>query len=282
MILISILIALIIERLATKERVWQIATYSDKYVTFSQKNSLLKQMINNQVGFYVWLLLPVIALHFIAQVLDFILFELAINVVVLLVCIGCAHLRRCYKDYLNALQRSDNEAASLHAMQLGQGKLDSEGNETVGQTIAWINFTHYGAVLFWFVIFGAEGALTYSLLRYCATSAQSDATSLLDRHSQKINKLQHIVDWLPARIISLGYLIIGNFTHGTSTWLKHAFDFSISNRRVVSDIAHAAEKVEEQFIGCTFEARCMVKLVKRNMLLFLGVIAFLTLFGVIG
>ena len=41
----------------------------------------------------------------------------------------------------------------------------------------------------------------------------------------------------------------------------------------------AAEQIEQQHFGCTYEATCMMKLVKRNVLFFLVIIAALTLFG---
>ena len=94
-----------------------------------------------------------------------------------------------------------------------------------------------------------------------------------------MHKTLYWLDWLPARIVSFGYLIIGNFSQGTATYLKYVFNFSEPNRRVIGDIALAAERVEQEFIGCSFEAKCMVRLVKRNMLLMLAAIAIFTLLG---
>ncbi|MCF6456820.1 beta-lactamase regulator AmpE [Pseudoalteromonas sp. MMG024] len=279
MILISVILALIIERLAAKEDAWQLNTYVKHFISISESNGLFSKIYSRRVDFFIWLLLPVLLLFAVSETFDFVLLELAINVVVLLVCFGCAYLREKYKGYLNALQRDDAEAATLYALQLGQKRTEQDGGETLGQTIAWINFRYYGAVIFWFVIFGVCGALGYALIRNFADLTRNDPASAFRKHKKMLHKTLYWLDWLPARIVSFGYLIIGNFSQGTATYLKYVFNFSVPNRRVIGDIAHAAERVEQEFIGCSFEAKCMVRLVKRNMLLMLAAIAILTLLG---
>jgi AmpE protein len=292
MILISIILALIIERLAAKEDAWQLHTYIKHYLSISESNSLLSKIYTRRIDFILWLLLPVIVLYAVSETLSFALFELAINVIVLLVCFGCVYLRKQYKSYLNALQRKDNQAASLYAHQMGQIGTENQGEEilgeetpgeeTLGQTIAWINFRYYGAVIFWFVILGPCGALGYSLLRNVTDLTQSEQGLQFSAHKSWLSQCLYWADWLPARIVSFGYLIIGNFSQGTDTYLNYMFNFSVSNRQVVGEIAQAVEQVEQAFVGCSFEAKCMVKLVKRNMLLILAAIALLTLFGLVG
>ncbi|WP_100913891.1 beta-lactamase regulator AmpE [Pseudoalteromonas spongiae] len=282
MILISVILALIIERLAAKEDAWQLNTYVKHFISVSESNGLFSKVYLRRVDFFIWLLLPVLLLFAVSETFDFVLLELAINVVVLLVCFGCAYLREKYKGYLNALQRDDAEAATLYALQLGQKRTEQDGGETLGQTIAWINFRYYGAVIFWFVIFGVCGALGYALIRNFADLTRNEPESAFRKHKKVLHKTLYWLDWLPARIVSFGYLIIGNFSQGTATYLKYVFNFSVPNRRVIGDIAHAAERVEQEFIGCSFEAKCMVRLVKRNMLLMLAAIAILTLLGAVG
>lgn len=279
MILISVILALIIERLAAKEDAWQLNTYVKHFISVSESNGLFSKIYSRRVDFFIWLLLPVLLLFAVSETFDFVLLELAINVVVLLVCFGCAYLREKYKGYLNALQRDDTEAATLYALQLGQKRTEQDCGETLGQTIAWINFRYYGAVIFWFVIFGVCGALGYALIRNFADLTRNDPESAFRKHKKVLHKTLYWLDWLPARIVSFGYLIIGNFSQGTAAYLKYVFNFSVPNRRVIGDIAHAAERVEQEFIGCSFEAKCMVRLVKRNMLLMLAAIAILTLLG---
>lgn len=281
MTLISILFALIIERLGAKEACWQLSTYSQAYLAKSQNQSWFGNLMRKQLGLFVWLLFPAGVVFVLTHVFDFFLIELAVNVAVLLVCIGCAKQREWYKGYLNALQRQDNEAASLYALQLGQFKTEQQGGETLGQTIAWLNFRFYVAVVFWFVVLGAPGAIIYGLVRNYADFVRLEPQSALAIHKKVLHKIMYWMDWPAVRIASFGYLIIGNFSQGTGSWLKYVLNFSVPNRTVLGEVALAAEKIEEQYLGCTYEAKCMVRLVKRNMLLMLALVALLTLFGLV-
>ncbi|QTL36049.1 beta-lactamase regulator AmpE [Pseudoalteromonas viridis] len=291
MMLISIIIALVIERLGARSEHWQIDFYLGKYLAWSKTQLSEKGMFGSDLGVMVWLVLPTILVALVYHLSDFVLFQLILNVLILLVCFGCGRYRRLYKGYLNALTRGDSEAVTLYALQMGQERTETERNgETFGQTLVWINFQHYCAVMFWFVVLGAPGAVLYASVRYLVetlTERQEDdlpaQVSLLrcslGAHAQRFTKLLFWLNWLPARVASFGYLIIGNFTKGTGCWLKYLLDFDTPNRQVVSEIALAAEQIEQQFFGCTYEATCMMRLVKRNILFFLVLTALLTLFG---
>ncbi|QPB84606.1 beta-lactamase regulator AmpE [Pseudoalteromonas rubra] len=291
MMLISIIIALVIERLGARSEHWQIDYYMGKYLTWSKHQLREKGVFSSDPGVMIWLVLPTALIAMVYHFSDFIIFQLILNVLILLVCFGCGRYRCLYKGYLNALTRGDSEAVTLYALQMGQERTESERNgETFGQTLVWINFQHYCAVMFWFVVLGAPGAVLYATVRYLVTTLterQEDdlpeqvalLRSTLGEQTQRFSRLLFWLDWLPARVASFGYLIIGNFTKGTGCWLKYLLDFDTPNRRVVSDIALAAEQIEQQFFGCTYEATCMMRLVKRNILFFLVLTALLTLFG---
>lgn len=280
MILVSIIIALILERLGARSAHWQISHYANGYLNRSINLLTNKGLFGTATGFLIWLLLPVIAVACLFFLSDFALWQLVFNVAVLLVCFGCAKQRALYKSYLNALTRGDQTAATLYALQLGQKRTEEQqGGETLGQTLAWVNFRFYCAVIFWFVILGVAGAVFYALVRTFADLVSGNRDEVIAKHFKLIHRLLFWLDWLPARITSFGYLVIGNFNKGTSCWLRFVFDFSSPNRKVVTYTALAAEQVEKRYYGCTFEATCMIKLVKRNVLFYLVLIALMTLFG---
>ncbi|PWS55322.1 beta-lactamase regulator AmpE [Pseudoalteromonas sp. meg-B1] len=280
MILVSIIIALILERLGARSAHWQMSYYANGYLTRSVNLLTNKGLFGTATGFLIWLFLPVIAIGCVYFLSDFVLWQLVFNVAVLLVCFGCAKQRALYKSYLNALTRGDQTAATLYALQLGQKRTEEQqGGETLGQTLAWVNFRFYCAVIFWFVVLGVAGAVFYALVRTFADLVSDNRDEVIAKHFKLIHRLLFWLDWLPARITSFGYLVIGNFNKGTSCWLHYVFDFSSPNRKVVTYTAQAAEQVEERYYGCTFEATCMIKLVKRNVLFYLVLIALMTLFG---
>ncbi|WP_105257999.1 beta-lactamase regulator AmpE [Pseudoalteromonas sp. T1lg88] len=279
MTLIAIIFALIAERLGARSKTWQIATYAHWYQ--GQSLTLLKRFsgLGKEAGMILWLLIPSLLVFALANLSDFVLWQLLINTTVVLTCFGCATLRGYYKGYLNALTRDDGEAATLYALQMGQKRTeDEEGGETFAQTLAWVNFRFYCTVIFWFVFLGAAGALFYSLVRSFLDFSEETEHELSPWH-QALGKIIYWLEWPVARVASLGYLVIGNFSKGTQCWLRHVLDFSVSNRQVITETALAAEQIEIEHYGCTIEAQCMMRLVKRNVLFFLALIALLTLFG---
>ena len=67
------------------------------------------------------------------------------------------------------------------------------------------------AVIFWYIVLGPIAILLYRLIDLCQ---QQD----LVKNSSKC--ILDLLDWIPARITTLFYLLAGNFQNGFSFWLK--------------------------------------------------------------
>ncbi len=167
MTLISMLIALIIERLAVRTKAWQWVSYVRPYLEIS-KQGPLSSLQRHQFGIVLWWLLPSLLVAVVLFTLDFWLVTLLVNTLVLLLCIGCWHYRQLYKQYLNAAERQDLEAASLVMQQVNQQAGIVSDELSHGQRLVWLNFKYYAAVLFWFAVLGAFGAIAYAMLRQLA------------------------------------------------------------------------------------------------------------------
>ena len=167
MTLISMLIALIIERLAVRSNAWQLTTYLRPFLQLSAKAPLLG-LSRHPYGVILWWLLPAITLQLLLIAVNFWLFDLIASTVVLLVCMGSWHYRKSYKQYLNAAGRQDNEAAYLTMQQMASDQGINNQDITHGQQLVWLNFKYYAAVLFWYTLLGAFGAVAYACLRQLA------------------------------------------------------------------------------------------------------------------
>lgn len=177
MTLISMLLALIIERLAVRSNAWQARPYCQAYLQLTTR-SRLSQLAEHPLGRYLWVLLPGIAVALLLHLMDNRLLTLVINTLVLLVGIGCWHYRQHYKQYLNAKARSDEEGAFLAIEQM---RLESGSQLTQHSTfLVWLNFRYYAAVVFWFLLLGAFGVITYVLLRHLHEQSQTDTTAQQD------------------------------------------------------------------------------------------------------
>ena len=172
MTLISMLLALIIERLAVRSDAWQARPYCQAYLKLTAGSGLTK-LAEHQLGRYLWILLPGLLVALLLHLLDNRLLTLVVNTLVLLVGIGCWHYRQLYKQYLNAQERGDEEAAYL-AMQQIRHDSRSDIDSSSGLTLVWLNFRYYAAVVFWFLVLGAFGVITYALLRHLNEQTQTE------------------------------------------------------------------------------------------------------------
>jgi AmpE protein len=273
MTLISLLLVLAIERATSKTRYWQSDYYISRYTAWLEKRAILGSEISLQLLLAI-ALLPALLLWFALYQLDAFFITFIVDTAVLMVCIGCPELRQSYRGYLQAAARGDTEASVLYAEQLGY---PCDSGNTFGQCLVWVNYRHYAAVAIWFVVFGAAGALFYVLssflLRYL----------LEHEHAQQPQwqKVMEIIDWVPARIHTLGLLVVGHFSRGLNIWLEYLGRGDIAARKIVTEVAQAAEYVEPEGIECTDEPCTMVRLVKRNMMALLVAVAVLTLAGLL-
>jgi AmpE protein len=128
----------------------------------------LAMLQQHAYGVFFWWLLPALLVMLALTLVDFWLFTLIVNTLVLLVCMGCWQYRQLYKQYLNAQARADQQAAFLVMQQIRQQAGFSSAELTHGQQLVWLNFKYYAAVLFWFALLGAFGAIAYAMLRQLA------------------------------------------------------------------------------------------------------------------
>lgn len=300
MTLVILLLVLIIERVALQTTVWEVSTYLKHYLEFALPK--LKTAKNNHVSLFIFVTAPAfivgLLLHFIGSGL----LEFIAGILILAICIGNAEARKLYRQYLNALERDDKEAQfilqtklaknypadvpedsepkysevnSEHDEQVESAKENKSQSETLGETLIWINFKYYAAPIFYFVLFGLPGVVLYVTLLYLAEYQTNE-------EQNNINKQQLLIwlewlNWLPSRLVSLGFMIVGHFTNGLETWLKYAVNLSKSSKEMLCQVAmdsstFNAEKQQDN-------AQHMVNLTKRNMILFLVFVAMLTLYG---
>lgn len=284
MTLISMLLALIIERLAVRSDTWQAAGYCRAYVRFSAR-SKLSLLSAHSLGQYLWLALPGIAVALVLHLLDSHLLSMLINTLVLLVAVGCWHYRQLYKQYLNAMERGDEEAAFISMQQI-RGQMGSASEQySYGQILLWLNFRYYAAVVFWFLLLGAFGVISYVLVRHLQEAVdEQDAAdyAVVLGSDSKVDCVAHWALWFPARLFGLGFALVGHFSRASNALLSYFLDFTASNEQVVIEVATAAETLPAESLNTLDDTSYMVQLAKRNMLFFLAFAAILTLTGWLG
>lgn len=314
MSLLSLLIALFSEKSLTS-KAWQFDFYYQKYNDFFSKNFTAQQ---GNIASAVFVLLPVFAVLLILQLLDNALIELILSTLILIVCIGCSNTRSSFKEYLHAAFRGETTTSDLFHQQLLTDKnLPTMG---FGQALIWLNYRYYIAIILFFVVFGAAGAVLYRLLTsvvenktaQCIIKASQEKTSQENTEvdaddsitsevigdEQNESATSHVapnladgcqnhhdvlfwLDWLPVRITSFGYMFVGDFSKAMPVWLESLSDNNKPTYQVLTDVAEQSEDIMVDEEDCTAEPCLLVRLAKRNVLLLLAVISILTLTGFI-
>ncbi|HAT42258.1 MAG TPA: regulatory signaling modulator protein AmpE [Rheinheimera sp.] len=289
MTLISMLLALIIERLAVRSASWQLSTWLKLYLQISRQGPL-QNLSQQKYGVVVWWLIPAFVAGVAVYLVDFWLLQLAVNVAVLLLCIGCWRYRQLYKQYLNAAQRGDTEAMALSLELIANQQGAAATTLSSGQRLVWLNFKYYAAVLFWYALLGAFGAVAYATLRFLAepvswTDGEGEnevVTPVPEQVSQLAEAFGHWADVLPARLYGLGLALVGDFSRTSQALMQQGADLHLPASTLVGELVYASEPVPEEMRGSVEEAIAMVQLAKRNLLFFLALVAILTLAGWVG
>ncbi|MCJ8320909.1 MAG: beta-lactamase regulator AmpE [Colwellia sp.] len=312
MSLISLLIALAAERYLSSP-FWQFKTYYQRYLSLLQNLNLLEKSWQGVVGVLALLLAPVFVIYFILMLIDDSFLHLILSTVVLIICFGSFATRDTYKNYLMAAFRGELTTCQLHHSQLMQDKNLPEMG--FGQTLIWLNYRYYIAIMMFFIFFGAPGVVFYRLLTTLIekqvvdknaevfiekeqniNTAEDNTAEQNDEAEVKSDELpttmdsdvySHFkallfwLDWLPVRLTSFGYMLVGHFSKALPVWLESFFEIKKPADQVLGDVAKKSEDMMIDEQDCTAEPCLLVRLAKRNLLLLLAVVAVLTLVGFI-
>lgn len=101
-----------------------------------------------------------------------------------------------------------------------------ESSESVvGSYFAHVNGQLF-SVIFWYVCTGALGVLTYRLISLCR---EQELTAKL------ATQLTNLLDWVPARLTVLLFLLVGNFQKGIHFYRQKFFSSPAKNEQFLSE-----------------------------------------------
>ena len=303
MSLISLLIALAAERYLSSP-FWQFKTYYQQYLQLLKNFNVLEKSWQNSAAILALLIVPAFAVYFILMLIDDSFLHLIFSTVILIVCFGSFATRDTYKNYLMAAFRGELTTCELHHSQLMQDK--NLPDMAFGQTLIWLNYRYYIAIMLFFIFFGAPGVVFYRLLTTLIEKQVTENTTEVfddeqineEENDQEVKvdelattmnsdvyshfkQLLFWLDWIPVRLTSFGYMMVGHFSKALPMWLESFFEIKKPADQVLGDVAKKSEDMMIDTQDCTAEPCLLVRLAKRNLLLVLAIVAVLTLSGVI-
>jgi AmpE protein len=171
-----------------------------------------------------------------------------VYVPVLLYSLGRGDFTTDVKAYLVACRREDSVAAANLIDEM-RGTADGDTTEVVSEdwdqlneealrVISYRGFERMFAVLFWFFLLGAVGALLYRL-SVLYREREENADNWLAR------KWLWLIEWPAVRVMGLTWALVGNFDSCFRRWQRSLVDVASSSMTVLSSHLHGALGVAE-------------------------------------
>jgi len=281
MTLFSLLLVLGWERLFKLGEHWQLDHRLEPLFRGRQRFSLLRTLMMTVVAMLiVWLVVWSLKgiLFGVAQLLFWIL--------VGLLCIGAGSVRLHYHSYLKAASHDDEAAHQAMAAELtlihGVPVECSEREflRELQNALIWINFRFYLAPLFWFVVGGPYGPVLlvgYAFLR-AWQSWLAKYQSPLARSQSGVDRLLHVLDWIPVRLAGVAYALLGHGERALPAWFAALGDLHRPQYQVLTSLAQFS-LARDPHMDKVETPRVAVALAKRISLVLVVVVALLTIYG---
>ncbi|MET0045857.1 MAG: regulatory signaling modulator protein AmpE, partial [Candidatus Thiodiazotropha sp. 6PLUC3] len=210
---------------------------------------------------------------------------------VLLYTLGPEDLDQQINQYVSAAEDDDTDARDVARVIIEDEPPTSEPacSQAVAEAALQQANRRTSAVLFWFVILGPLGAMFYRLATWLPSSDQ--AAQDID-FKLNAKQLLTILDWVPARITSFCYAIAGSFEDALYGWRSYQesrhSEFSDSNTGTLICTGSGAMRLttllDEAYAGAhlySYLPKAAMALIWRSLIVFLVILTFLTITGLI-
>ncbi|MFJ1574182.1 regulatory signaling modulator protein AmpE [Pseudomonas sp. NPDC088322] len=193
----------------------------------------------------VLVLAPVALLVLLLHVLEPVaygLLALPVHLLVLIYSLGRGDAKAALGPLRDAWHRGDEQAA-LHVADRDLGMQADDAPSLLVKVqgyLLWHAYQSFFAVIFWYFLLGPGAALAYRLLVLC--SEYSGQPALKARAEQ----LRHVMDWLPVRVLTLSFALVGNFVAVMRVMLHELLNWRISAALLVTRVGRAADDIPEQ------------------------------------
>jgi membrane protein required for beta-lactamase induction len=139
---------------------------------------------------------------------------------------------------------------------------------------------HVLGVIFWYMIFGIAGALLYRLIVELTRWAQEEAGTF-HRLVKSARRIRDLVDWIPVRLVGLGFLLVADFVEGVAAWMYYFFDEPKKNHHFLEAVGRGAMEIHPHTDIDRKVLLQSLKMVERSFIVWLIIIAIFTLGNII-
>ncbi|QXH35071.1 regulatory signaling modulator protein AmpE [Pseudomonas muyukensis] len=193
----------------------------------------------------ILILAPVALLVLLLHVLEPVaygLLALPVHLLVLIYSLGRGDVKAALGPFRDAWRRGDEQAA-LHVAErdLGLAADDAPGLiKRVQGHLLWQAYQSFFAVIFWYFLLGPGAALAYRLLALTTEHSRQPALRTL------AGQMRHALDWLPVRVMTVSFALVGNFVAVTRVMLHELLDWHVSAGHLVAKVGRVADDIPEE------------------------------------
>ncbi|CAI8847420.1 regulatory signaling modulator protein AmpE [Pseudomonas soli] len=193
----------------------------------------------------ILILAPVALLVLLLHVLEPVaygLLALPAHLLVLVYSLGRGDVKAALGPFRDAWRRGDEQAA-LHVAERDLGLAADDAQSLIKRVqghLLWQAYQSFFAVIFWYFLLGPAAALAYRLLALTMDNSRQPALQSL------AGQLRHAMDWLPVRVMTVSFALVGNFVAVTRVMLHELLDWHISAGHLVAKVGRVADDIPEE------------------------------------
>lgn len=193
----------------------------------------------------ILVLAPVALLVLLLHVLEPVaygLLALPVHLLVLVYSLGRGDVKGALGPFRDAWRRGDDQAA-LHVAERDLGLAADDPQRLIKQVqghLLWQAYQSFFAVIFWYFLLGPGAALAYRLLALTMDHSRQPALQTL------AGQLRHAMDWLPVRVMTVSFALVGNFVAVARVMLHELLDWHVSAGHLVAKVGRVADDIPEE------------------------------------
>ncbi|UVL18532.1 regulatory signaling modulator protein AmpE [Pseudomonas sp. B21-023] len=170
------------------------------------------------------------------------LLALPVHLLVLIYSLGRGDVKAALGPFRDAWRRGDEQAA-LHVAERDLGLAADDAQSLIKRVqghLLWQAYQSFFAVIFWYFLLGPAAALAYRLLALTMDNSRQPALQSL------AGQLRHAMDWLPVRVMTVSFALVGNFVAVTRVMLHELLDWHVSAGHLVAKVGRVADDIPEE------------------------------------
>ncbi len=200
------------------------------------------------------------------------------NFLILIYCLGPANIKGILAEYFDTKEAGDGIKAAKAAgiIKSARGKSAEKIPQTVCEYILELSNRNIFAVIFWFLLLGAFGAVIYKFSALLVAESDGDEAGLVTPFKDKANFWLNLLDWIPVRITAILYALAGSFAGCFHHWWSQLLSHPSKNQDLLKSCGMAALHIRDNKLPEGIEQEA-IDLVDRSLIVALVIIAIMTI-----